>query len=125
MTYSAGIYTKIIKVYDGIRIQDILFDIKVINDPPKASVLILPDINLSILEVKTFTLDINDETPYQDLVYTLVSPLTISSFLTINKNVITISPPSTMKTTTYSSVTLSVSDGVNPAVNLNPFNVRV
>jgi hypothetical protein len=102
-----------------------LFDIKVINDPPKASVLILPDINLSILEVKTFTLDINDETPYQNLVYTLVSPLTISSFLTINKNVITISPPSTMKTTIYPSVTLSVSDGVNPAVNLNPFDVRV
>jgi hypothetical protein len=125
LTYSAGTYTKIIKVYDGIRIQDMLFDIKVINDPPKASELVLPHINLSILEVKTFTLDINDETPYQDLVYTLVSPLTISSFLTINKNVITISPPSTMETTTYSSVTLSVSDKVNPAVNLNPFNVRV
>lgn len=102
-----------------------LFDIKVINDPPKASVLIISDINLSILEKKTFSLDIDDETPSQDLVYTLVSPLTISSFLTINKNVITISPPSTMKTTTYSSVTLRVSDGVNPAVNLNPFNVMV
>jgi hypothetical protein len=125
LTYSAGTYTKIIKFNDGIRIQDMKFDIRVINDPPKASVLILPDINLSILELKTFTLDINDETPYQNLVYTLVSPLTISSFLTINKNVITISPPSTMKTTTYYSVTLSVSDGVNPAVNLNPFNVRV
>jgi hypothetical protein len=102
-----------------------LFDIKVINDPPKASVLIIPDVNLSILEHETFTLDINDETPYQDLVYTLVSPLTISSILTINKNVITINPPSTMKTTSYPSVKLSVSDGVNPPVNLNPFSVIV
>ena len=102
-----------------------MFDIKVINDPPKASVLIIPDVKLSILEKKIFTLDINDETPFQDLVYTLVSPISISSFLTINKNIITISPPSTMKTTSYPSVTLSVSDGVNPPVNLNPFNVMV
>ncbi len=101
------------------------FKIKVINDPPKASLLTMPDFKISVLQTKTYTIDILDETPYSSLVYTLNSPPDLSTILTISQNVIKFAPPSTMKTTTYPSVILSVSDGINSPVNLNPFKVVV
>ena len=83
---------------DGGNVVSVVVMIKVINDPPKVSALSIPNFKIRVLEEQTYTINVVDETPFANLVYTLVSPTSLSSILTRTGNTIKFSPPASMST---------------------------